>query len=229
MVASQKNGRKLHFFFPETTTFKLHQFSVLREMCQVSQFQSQKKKIPHFLCIRLHISYVHMCVKCVKHSFKAKKKKRRRLQIFDHILSRVMNSPISLCLVLVLSLQVLGPVAPFAGVRAHRPAAVKKQVGGATETKRAGAARKQRGRLLRLKDNYESASTSQCCVVSGSGRAAPSQQASGGPRGQRPPVSGVGGSDNGPHHRPSVMCLHTSDGGSGGEREWRRLRRPRLL
>lgn len=149
-----------------------------------------------------------------------KKKKMIGLDIFDQIIPAVMNSSMSLCPVLVLSLPVLGPVAPFAGVQAHRPAAVKKQVGGATETKRAGAGRKEWGPLLWLKDNYESASTSQCCVVSGSGRAAPSQQASGGPRGQRPPVSGVGGSDNGPRHRPSVMCLHTSDGGSERRRAW---------
>lgn len=72
-----------------------------------------------------------MCVKCVKHIFKVKKKKKKEEDcIFDPILSRVMNSPMSLCLVLVLSLPALGP-----GVRAHRPAAVKKQVGGATETK----------------------------------------------------------------------------------------------
>lgn len=39
-------------------------------------------------------------------------------------------------------------------------------------------------------------------------------------------MSGVGGSDNGPHHRPSVMCLHSSD---GGEREVGRLRRLPLV
>lgn len=53
-----------------------------------------------------------MCVKCIKHSFKQKKKeKEKRLHISDHI----MNSSMSLGLVSVLSLPVLCPVAPFAG------------------------------------------------------------------------------------------------------------------
>lgn len=36
-------------------------------------------KIVRLTIVRLTISYVHMCVKCVKHIFKVKKKKKKKI------------------------------------------------------------------------------------------------------------------------------------------------------